>query len=183
MKNNTFSMLLIALGTALIAIASQLAIPFGAVPFTLQTLVVALLASLYRLRELFLSVLLYLLLGGIGFPIFSAGSSGLAVLFGPTGGFLLAFLLSGSLIAVMIQFFGRRVPSLAVANLLGLILTLLIGTIWLKFFYQMKWEAAFVTGFLPFVAAEIIKAVIVSLLATALYRALPRINSYFKEGK
>ncbi|GAB2024501.1 biotin transporter BioY [Lactovum odontotermitis] len=183
MKNNTFSLLLVALGTALIAVASQLAIPLGPVPFTLQTLVVALLASLYRLREILLSVLLYLLLGLIGLPIFSGGASGPASLFGPTGGFLLAFLVSGSLISLMIQLFGRNIFMLTLTNLLGLGLTLLIGTVWLKVYYKMNWGAAFMTGFVPFIVGEIVKAVIVVGLAVSLYRILPRINPYFNSRK
>jgi biotin transport system substrate-specific component len=179
MKNNVFSLLLVALGAALIAIASQLAVPIGAVPFTLQTLVVALLASLYRLREIFLSLLLYLMLGLIGLPVFSGATSGPAILFGPTGGFLLAFLISGSLISLIIRVFGRKLPFLAGANLLGLLLTLLVGTAWLKAYYQMSWEAAFITGFVPFIIGEIAKAAIVVALSLALYRILPRINPYF----
>ncbi|GAB2027695.1 biotin transporter BioY [Lactovum odontotermitis] len=180
MKNNIFSLVLIALGVALIAIASQLAIPFGAVPFTLQTLVVALLASLYRLREIFLAVLLYLLLGLAGLPIFSGATSGPLVLFGPTGGFLLAFLLSGSLISWLLQRLGRKVLILTLVNVLGLVLTLLVGTVWLKLYFQMSWGTAFLTGFVPFIGAEIIKGVMVVLLTTTLSRVLPKINPYFK---
>ena len=94
-----YSLTLIALGAAIIAVLSPLAIPIGIVPVTLQTLAVGLVATVLKARETFFAILLYLLLGFIGIPVFTGGTSGIAVLFGPTGGFLLAFLIMGTLIS------------------------------------------------------------------------------------
>lgn len=91
-----YSLTLIALGAAIIAVLSPLAIPIGIVPVTLQTLAVGLVATVLKARETFFAILLYLLLGFIGIPVFTGGTSGIAVLFGPTGGFLLAFFNHGN---------------------------------------------------------------------------------------
>ena len=64
------SMTLIALGAALIAALSPFTIPLGPIPITLQTLAIGLIASIYRPKEATLSVLIYLLLGAIGLPVF-----------------------------------------------------------------------------------------------------------------
>lgn len=69
-----------AFGAALTAILSQIVIPIGTVPFTLKTLAIGLIASIFRPREATLSVALYLLLGAIGLPVFAGGSGGIAVL-------------------------------------------------------------------------------------------------------
>lgn len=68
--NKTYSITLIALGAALIVALSPFQIALGPIPITLQTLVIGLIATLYRPKEATLSVLLYLLLGAIGLPVF-----------------------------------------------------------------------------------------------------------------
>lgn len=75
-----YSLTLIALGAAIIAVLSPLAIPIGIVPVTLQTLAVGLVATVLKARETFFAILLYLLLGFIGIPVFTGGTSGIAVL-------------------------------------------------------------------------------------------------------
>ncbi|MDR0299127.1 MAG: biotin transporter BioY [Streptococcaceae bacterium] len=180
MKKNIFPLTLIALGAALIAVASQISFPIGTVPITLQTLAVGLIASIYKIRETFLTMLLYLLLGVIGLPVFSGGAGGFAILYGPTGGFLLAFLISGTLISVLLSLFKKGLVSLAIANSLAVLLTLFIGTIWLKIFANMSWSSAFLAGFIPFVAGEILKVIVIILITRALLRILPRVNNYFK---
>ncbi|MDY5635749.1 MAG: biotin transporter BioY, partial [Streptococcus orisratti] len=90
-KKTTLSLILPAFGAALIVVLSQIVIPVGTVPFTLQTLAIGLIATLFRPREAVLSVLLYLLLGGIGLPVFAGGSGGFSALMGPTAGFLWGF--------------------------------------------------------------------------------------------
>ncbi|MBB5888770.1 biotin transporter BioY [Lactovum miscens] len=180
MKNKIFSIILIALGTALIAVASQISFPIGTVPITLQTLAVGLIASLYHVKETFLTMLLYLLLGLIGLPIFAGGAGGFSVIYGPTGGFLVTFLISGTLISSLLSIFHKKIITLAIINMIGAILTLFLGTIWLKVFVNMNWSVAFLTGFIPFLADEILKVVLIVIITRALIRILPRINSYFE---
>lgn len=67
--NKNYSITLIALGAALIVALSPFQIALGSIPITLQTLVIGLIATLYRPKEATLSVLLYLLLGAIGLPV------------------------------------------------------------------------------------------------------------------
>ena len=85
------SMTLIALGAALIAALSPFTIPLGPIPITLQTLAIGLIASIYRPKEATLSVLIYLLLGAIGLPVFAGGHGGISSFYGPTAGFLFFF--------------------------------------------------------------------------------------------
>lgn len=183
MKNSkTFSLTLIAVGAAIIAVLSPMSIPIGIVPITLQTLAVGLIATVLKARETFFAVLLYLILGFIGIPVFTGGASGIAVLFGPTGGFLVAFLLIGSLISFLLEKVNYKpLPSLAV-NIICHILMLIVGTIWLKFFTHVDWSMALKFGFTPFLFIEIIKAILVTLFGLALLRALAHSNKYFTKA-
>ena len=74
--NKTYSLTLIALGAALVAALSPFQIPLGPIPITLQTLAIGLIATIYRPKEATLAIILYLLLGAIGLPVFAGGKGG-----------------------------------------------------------------------------------------------------------
>lgn len=177
MKTQTLT--IIALGTAIIAALSPLAIPIGIVPVTLQTLAIGLVATVLKPRETFLSILLYLLLGFIGLPVFTGGASGIAVLFGPTGGFLVAFLLMGTFISWALHKVQYSPLPALIINIIGHLLMLVIGTMWLKYFTQVDWTIALKLGFTPFIIVEIVKAILVTVFGLALIRALSHTNKYF----
>ena len=92
-KNKAFLLALPAIGAAFLAVLSQLSFSIGPIPITLQTFAVGLIATIFKTREAVLSVLLYLLLGAIGLPVFAGGSGGFQALFGPSAGYLWAYLL------------------------------------------------------------------------------------------
>ena len=72
-QNHTLSLMLPAFGAAIIAALAQIIIPIGAVPITLQTFAVGLVAAVFKPREATLSAILYLILGAIGLPVFAGG--------------------------------------------------------------------------------------------------------------
>ena len=99
MKTKRF--IIIALFAALISVATIIIppIPIFSIPVTLQTLMIMITGLLLKPRDAFLAVLLYLILGVIGIPVFSGFNSGLSAILGPTGGFLLAFPFASLLIS------------------------------------------------------------------------------------
>ena len=76
---------------ALLAVSAWITVPLGPVPFTMQTFVLALLPQVMSTRDALFTVMVYLLLGAVGGPVFSGFQGGLGVLMGPTGGYLLGF--------------------------------------------------------------------------------------------
>ena len=88
-QNRTLSLILPAFGAAIIAALAQIVIPIGAVPITLQTFAVGLVAAILKPREATLAATLYLILGAIGLPVFAGGGGGLQAFFGPSAGYLL----------------------------------------------------------------------------------------------
>ena len=78
-QNRTLSLILPAFGAAIIAALAQIVIPIGAVPITLQTFAVGLVAAILKPREATLAATLYLILGAIGLPVFAGGGGGLQV--------------------------------------------------------------------------------------------------------
>lgn len=176
-KNSTRSITYIAIGAALIAVLSQISVPLGPVPFTLQTLAIGLIATLYKPKEAGLSVVLYLLLGAIGLPVFAGGSSGFQALFGATGGFLWAFILYG-LVTSCLANIHSSYWTIFWTNCLGVAIVLLGGATYFKFFSQASWTDTLAWTVTPFILTGILKIVVVLILVKAL-RPILRKEAYF----
>jgi biotin transport system substrate-specific component len=164
---NTRELATAALFAAIISVSAFVAIPVGSVPFTLQVFVVLLAGMALGPRLGALSVIAYLVLGLFA-PVYAGGASGLGALFGPTGGYLIGFV-GGALIAGLIAERGdRTLPRLMVAGLAGLVPIYAIGATWLALQLHLTLSAAMLTGVVPFVWLDLLKAVAAALTARAL---------------
>lgn len=164
------NMVYIAVFTALIAVCSQICIPTppGIPPVTMQTFAVFLAASMLGWKHGTLSVLIYLLLGLIGIPVFAQFQSGLGTLLGMTGGYLIGFLFTSVFTGLLCEKLGRKVWVLIVSMIGGLLLCYVFGTAWFMVVYGQQvgaislWAALTmcVFPFLPFDAGKILVATI-----------------------
>jgi biotin transport system substrate-specific component len=153
--------------TALIAGGALVAIPVGAVPFTLQVLFVLLAGMLLGPRLAVLSVLAYLALGLIA-PVYAGGASGLGALFGPTGGYLWGFV-PAALVAGVVSAHGRvTLTRFVAAGLLGVLPIYALGAVWLAAQLHLGAGTALATGVAPFVWLDVLKAVTAGLVARSL---------------
>ncbi|MCZ2493385.1 biotin transporter BioY [Dellaglioa carnosa] len=170
-KNNQLKQLIIAAElAAVMGVLSQLIIPLGPIPLTLQTIFIGLLASLRPIVEGIKTVGIYLLLGLIGIPVFAGFHSGLLSLIGPTGGYLFGFLIYVIVTGLFLKWCGNGRWQLYVANLLGASVQLLLGAAWLMIYQQTTIQQAFLIGVLPFILVGILKVIFVCELAHYLIR-------------
>lgn len=165
----TRNMVLIALFAALLAICAWISIPMGDVAFTLQTFGVCLSLLLLGGKRGTIAILVYLLLGAVGLPVFSGFRGGLGALFGVTGGYMLGFLATGLIFLLTTACKG--------APLLGLIFGLaacyLIGSVWYWGLYLRSGESL---GFglillkcvLPYLLPDTVKLMLALFLARRL---------------
>jgi biotin transport system substrate-specific component len=178
--SRTRSITTTALLVALLAVSAWIVVPIGAVPVTLQTLVVVLIALVRPPRSAAAAVGAYLALGAIGVPVFSAGQGGLAALVGPTGGYLAGFLpaaVAGALVARPTSSSGRDVlahrglgrDALAATLVLGIIYAL--GVMWLAYSTGRATPEALAVGVVPFLVPDAAKATAAVVAARALRRA------------
>jgi biotin transport system substrate-specific component len=177
-KRRTIHVTLTALFAALIAAGTFIAIPlpFSPVPIVLQNLF-ALLAGLI-LGPLHGSAAagLYLIAGAVGAPVFAGASGGFVHIIGPTGGFLLGYLLSAfsaGLIAGSPRG-GLKTPlwRIVLAVLAGLLVVYVPGVIRLKFALAGSWRQALIAGFVPFIPGDLIKGILAVPIALRLRRAV-----------
>ena len=133
-QNKTRDIVFIGIFAALIAICSWISIP-TTVPFTLQTMGVFTAVGLLGGKRGSLAVLVYILLGLVGLPVFAGFSGGVGVLFGTTGGYIIGFLASALLMWGIETVCGRGKIVLAVSMVLGLVVCYAIGTLWFMVVY------------------------------------------------
>lgn len=143
----------------------RIPLPFTPVPVTLQTFFVLLSGAVLGRRWAVLCQSAYLALGGMGLPIFSGANAGSAALFGPTGGYLFAFVIAGWLVAGIIsRFKAARFAQILTAMLLGSLLILALGSVWLGMIFKISYKQAMLLGFIPFLPGDIIKSFAAALV-------------------
>jgi biotin transport system substrate-specific component len=163
-----------ALCVAILCITSYMIIPLPFTPIVigLQTIMINLIALLFRPKEAGMTILIYLLMGLIGLPVFSGGTSGPGKLFGPTGGFYFGFLLSVILISWLKGNRNSFKRYSVITILVGIPVQHLLAVVWMSVQSEINMEAAFITVSLPFIVGDILKCVIASSLGVALRKRL-----------
>ncbi|MBP1971106.1 biotin transport system substrate-specific component [Virgibacillus natechei] len=151
-------MIITALFAAIIGILAQVTIPLPLVPITGQTLALGLAATILGSKYGTISVILYVIIGAIGVPVFSHMQAGLGVVFGPTGGFIIGFAPAAFVIGYYLEKTNFTILNAVIANVIGMLIALLFGTVWLKFIASLTWPAAFASGFAPFIIVGLLKA-------------------------
>lgn len=147
----------IALMAAVIAVCAWLSIP-AVVPFTMQTFGVFCAIGLLGGRRGTLCILLYLLLGAIGLPVFSGFRGGFQILIGATGGFLVGFLFCAPIYALITARFSEKLPSRAAAYLLCQLVLYAFGTGWfLVVGGKGSLAAALLQCVVPFLLPDLVK--------------------------
>ena len=166
-----------ALFSALMCLCAWISLPFGQNPITLQTFALFLTLELLGGKHGSLVCLVYLLLGGIGLPVFSGFRGGFGMLFGATGGYLWGFLLCALLYWLLTGLFGNRFAIRLISHLVGLLLCYALGTAW---FYQVYLQAGSALGIgfvilkcvIPFVLPDLLKLSLALALAKKTKRFL-----------
>ena len=168
----------IALLAALLAVCSWLTVPFGPVPFTMQTFAVFAALGLLGGRRGTVAILVYLCLGLVGLPVFSGFSGGVGQLVGPTGGYLIGFVIGG---LVYWAFTARRAVGpvrMAVGLILALAVCYAFGTVWFLTVYTGGGSAGTLGGALalcvfPYLLPDAIKLALAMLLVRRVGRYVP----------
>ena len=165
---------MMALFVAIISICSWISLQF-VVPVTLQTFAIFLTCLLLGGKLGTITVLVYILIGAIGIPVFSGFSGGIGRLAGPTGGYILGFLLSALVIWFFTYVFGKKTWVLLLAMSIALIACYCVGTLWFMMVYIKNTGPITISAVLsmcvvPFIIPDIIKI----SLAFLLYRRLHR---------
>lgn len=167
-----------ALGTALIAVCAWISLPIAEVPFTLQTFAVCAVGGLLGWKRGTAALLAYLLMGLVGIPVFAGFKAGAAALMGPTGGYLLGFvvtvLLSGLAKGIPVKGKWGRAALFYAFMIMGTAVCYAFGTAWFLLVYNggaatpMGLSAALMLCVVPYIVPDLVKLALAALLSVRL---------------
>ncbi len=160
---------------ALLAVSAQVMMPIGPVPFTLQTMVLAMIPAVLDRGTAVLSVVAYVLLGAFGLPVFAGFMGGFGSLVGPTGGFLWGFVLGMIAAGAMGRLFATRLsafPRALVSSFLLLLVTYACGTVQLMALMSLDVTGALGIAVIPFVIPDVIKVVVGARIGVSISKVL-----------
>jgi len=176
------SLVFAALFAAIIAASAFLIIPIGPVPIALRNMF-TLLSGLVLGPFLGVGVVaLFIAAGAVGAPVFVGGGAGLAVILGPTGGYIFGYLLSAFVAGIIVgtPVSGARTPAwrIALAVVVGLLVVYIPGLIWLNIYLSLDglWQTL-AAGFFPFLVGDAVKGVIAGLITPRLRRTAAQLLS------
>lgn len=175
-KLNIQELTKIALCVAILCIASYLVfpLPFTPIVISLQTIMVNVIGLILRPRDAAWTIVVYLFMGLIGLPVFSAGTAGPGKLFGPTGGYYFGFLFAVVLISLLKGKKRNLLRYSAITIGVGLPIQHIAAVAMMCIHNGFQVQAAFLTVSLPFLLGDIVKCIMASMIGVALNRVLQR---------
>lgn len=169
---STQSLVTMAMFAAVLCVSAYISLPLpNGSHITFLNFVTTLIALVFPVGQAFLIVLVWVLLGLVGVPVFIGGNAGIGYLFGPLGGYSASFLLIAVLVPLLCGKKYNRVRY-TVISVFSVILVDLVGTIWMMILSHMSFQAAFIAGFLPFIVLDLIKAVVAAQIVPAFRRVV-----------
>jgi len=167
-------MVLVSLMTAIICMLApiSLTLPTSPIPISLGNMVICFTVTILGMKKGSLSVLIYLLLGLAGVPVFSNFTGGIGKLLGPTGGYLVGYLFLAMLLGFFMEHFKNRHTTNFLGALFGMLILYLFGTIWLALQLDLNFTAALLVGVAPYIPFDIIKVLLSISIGTHLRKRL-----------
>lgn len=175
-NKKTLDIVYVGIFAAIIAVCSWISIPLT-VPITLQTMGIFTAVGILGGKRGTLSVLIYILLGAVGVPVFAGFSGGIGVILGTTGGYIIGFLFSALIMWGMEKLFGKSQIVLAISMVIGLLVCYAIGTVWFMVVYAKTSEAVGLGTVLgwcvfPFIIPDLVKIAVSLFLANRLRKVI-----------
>lgn len=178
------AVVMVGLTVAITAVCAWVVIPLGPVPFTLQMFAITFAICALTPRQAIASIYAYVALGAIGVPVFSGMRAGLGVLAGPTGGFLLGYLV-GVPLAVLFLYVVKKIFKRRAEDKTGIISGIFAGCIFTACAYVcgcaqymmltgVPIQVALATCVLPFIVADIVKIALAAICANRVTAALEK---------
>lgn len=173
-KLTTKDIALIGLMAAVMCLAAPFSVPIGPVPISLATLVIYFTIYLLGAASGTISCLIYLLLGLVGLPVFSGFTSGPEKLLGPTGGYLIGYLLMALVGGIFVDRYRKNILLQFLGLVLGTAACYILGTAWLAWQASLSLKAALWAGVIPFIPGDLVKIAAAMVVAPQIRRQIDR---------
>lgn len=172
------SMTFTALTAALLCVVGPLTIPlpFSPVPITFANLIIYICTITVGMKRGTAAVLLYILIGAVGLPVFSRFTSGIGIVLGPTGGYIIGYIFIALITGLFVKLFKGKVYMYVLGMIIGTAVCYAFGSVWLYVTNEKvdSFTAALALGVLPYIPGDAIKIIIAALTGETIRRAVDR---------
>lgn len=175
-KSKIYLLTCCALMAALMCIFGPMSVPIGPIPVSLTNLILYFALYLIGTKGTLISYIVYLLLGIIGLPVFSGYQGGPAKIAGPTGGYLVGFILLVLISGIIMKRSKLNIPITIVGMIVGTLVAYAFGTVWFVVLMKVTYSYALSVCVFPFIPFDLAKIVIATILGKAVRTALIRAN-------
>ena len=175
-KSQIYQFACCALRAALMCIFGPMSVPIGPVPVSLTNLVIYFTVYLIGMKGATISYLIYMLLGIVGLPVFSGYQGGLAKVAGPTGGYLVGFILMALICGFVMEKSNVNIPITVVGMIVGTLVAYAFGTVWFVQLMDVTYSYALTVCVFPFIPVDLAKIGIATVLGKVVRMALIRAN-------
>lgn len=174
-KFRLIDMIYMGMSAAIIAVCSWIAIPVGSIPITLQTMAVCIVAGLFGWKRGTLSVIVYILLGAIGVPVFAGFKAGIGVLGGPTGGYIIGFIFTAIIVGLACEKSNFKIWVCVLSMVIGILVCYAFGTAWFYFAFVNSDSPKTILDVLalcvfPYLIPDAVKIALASVLVNRLHK-------------
>lgn len=170
-------MVFMAIFAAIICIAAPVSVQIGPIPITLATFAIYLAGAMLGGKRGMIAVIVYIMLGAVGLPVFSNFNGGFTALLGPTGGYIIGYIPLVLLTGVFSDMNSKKHRKMIAGMLLGTAALYTFGTAWFMIMTQSTLGRALALCALPFIPGDALKIVCVSAIAIPLKSKLSRFIS------
>ncbi len=172
----TYNLVRTALFAAMLCALAPITVPVGPVPITLGTLIVYLAGGVIGSRRATVAIVVYILLGTFGLPVFSGFSGGFGKLLGPTGGYIIGYIPLAYLSGIFIGG-GMSVPRYILGMVFGTAVLYAFGTAWFALQTSTSALSALAICVLPFLPGDAVKIAASALCAPVILRRVSRLSA------
>lgn len=165
--NKTRKIIFSALFVAITAVLTQiiLPLPFTPVPANFALLGVLLSGVILGSKRGALSQFIYILVGTVGLPVFAGMQGGLAIIAGPTGGYLIVYPIVAFVCGKYVEKFGRGFLNYVVSAFISLVICYLVATVWIMALMKITFVSALAIGVFPFIIGDLLKIFAAAFIA------------------
>lgn len=163
-----------AITAAVLCIFSPISLPFGPVPVSLATFAVCLISAFTPYKQSVAAVIIYILLGAAGLPVFSGFVGGFQQIAGITGGFIIGYIPCALITSVLIERFADKKYIYPLSMAIGVFVCYLFGTLWYSLQTNTGIIASITVCVLPFIAGDVIKISAASITGIILRKRLKK---------
>lgn len=161
-------MVFMAIFAAIICIAAPVSVQIGPIPITLATFAIYLAGAMLGGRRGMIAVIVYIMLGAVGLPVFSNFNGGFTALLGPTGGYIIGYIPLVLLTGIFSDMNSKKHWTMIIGMLLGTVALYTFGTAWFMIMTSSSLGRALALCALPFVPGDALKIACVSAIAIPL---------------